>query len=132
MNDNGCIKWINKVWVRRLGSLLKHKSLLIWDMFKSHLCENIKATIKRCNGLTSIIQPLDVCLNKPFKDGLRQCWNEWMVSGGHTFTDVGNMHAASLTTICEWVVKSWKNMSVESVQKLFKKCGISNAIDDLL
>ena len=52
-----------------------------------------------------------------------------MVSGNHTFTAAGNMHAASLTTDCEWVVKLWDNISSESVQKLFKKCGISNAMD---
>ena len=27
-------------------------------------------------GLTSIVQPLDVCLNKPFKDHLRSKWSE--------------------------------------------------------
>ena len=137
MDDEGCIKWINEVWVRRPGGLLNHKSLLVWDMFKSHLCENVKATIKRFNtdiavipgGLTSIIQPLDVCLNKPFKDGLHKCWNEWMVSGDHTFTNAGNMRAASLTTVCEWVVKSWENINTESIQKSFKKCGISNAMN---
>ena len=137
MDDKGCIKWINKVCERCPGGLLNCKSLLVWDMFKSHLCENIKTTIKRINtdiavipsGLTSILQPLDVCLNKPFKDGLRKCWNEWMVSGDHTFTAAGNMCAASLTNVCEWVVKSWDNISIESVQKSFKKCGISNAMD---
>ena len=121
MDDKGCINWIKKIWERCPGGLLNRKSLLIWDMFKSHLCENVKATIKRINtdiavipgGLTSILQPLDVCLNKPYKDGLRKCWNEWMVSGDHTFTAAGNMCTASLTTVCAWVVKSWDNISIE-------------------
>ena len=137
MDNAGCIKWINKVWVCRLGGLSNRRSLLVLDMFKSHLCENVKAELKRINtdlavipsGLTSVLQPLDVCLNKPFKDGLRQCWNEWMVSGDHTFTNAGNMRGASLTTVCEWVIKSWQNISISSVQKSFKKCGISNAMD---
>ena len=112
--DQGCIKWINKVWEHRPGRLLNHKSLLVRDMFKSHLCENVKATIKKINtkiavipgGLTSTLQPLDACLNKPFKDSLCKCWNEWMVSGDHMFTAAGNMRAASLTNVCEWVVNS--------------------------
>ncbi|CAG8800623.1 14332_t:CDS:2, partial [Cetraspora pellucida] len=33
-------------------------------------------------GLTSMCQPLDVCINKPFKDKLRNYWHEWMVNGG--------------------------------------------------
>ena len=52
-----------------------------------------------------------------------------MVSGDYTFTDAGNMRAALLTTICERVVTSWENISIELVQKSFKKCGISNAMD---
>ena len=32
-------------------------------------------------GLTSVLQPLDVCLNKPFKDHQRKMWVEWMTSG---------------------------------------------------
>ena len=52
-----------------------------------------------------------------------------MVSGNHTFINAGNMRGASLTTVCGWVVKSWQNISIPSVQKSFKKCGISNAMD---
>src|SRR6218665_2361404 len=37
-------------------------------------------------GLTSVLQPLDVCLNKPFKDRLRKMWVEWMTSGLGTLT----------------------------------------------
>ena len=84
MDDEGCIKWINKVWVHRRSRVMKSKSLLDWDVLKSHLCEKVKAAVKRCNnditvipgGLTSVIHPLDVCLNKLFKNKLRQCWNE--------------------------------------------------------
>ena len=52
-----------------------------------------------------------------------------MVSGDHTFTSAGSMSVAPLTTLCEWVVKLWDNINIESVQKSFKKCGISNAMD---
>ena len=43
-------------------------------------------------------------------------------------------HARSLegtviATLCESVVKSWENISVEAVEKSLKKCSISNAMD---
>jgi len=52
------------------------------NSFKGHKTNSVK---KRCNeentdiaiipdGLTSVLQPLDVCLNKPFKDRLREKW----------------------------------------------------------
>ena len=37
-------------------------------------------------GLTSVLQPLDVVINKPFKDRLRQKWVELMLSDDKPFT----------------------------------------------
>ncbi|CAG8669115.1 9172_t:CDS:2, partial [Paraglomus brasilianum] len=44
-------------------------------------------------GLTSIVQPLDVCINKPFKDRLREKWNSWMSSDQFTYTKCGISNA---------------------------------------
>lgn len=137
MDDTGCIKWINNVWARRPGGLRKQRSLLVWDMFKSHLSDAVKKCAYRNNtdlavipgGLTSVVQPLDVCLNKPFKDNIRKCWNEWMVSGKQTSTPAGNMRAAPLSTVCEWVLKSWEQIATETIVRSFKKCSISNKLD---
>ena len=46
-----------------------------------------------------------------------------------TFTPAGNMRAALLTTVCEWVKDTWQNIPSEMVVRSFKKCGISNAMD---
>ena len=73
--------------------------------------------------------PLDVCLNKPFKDRLREKWMTWMMSGEKTFTPGGQLRAASLVTVCQWVKESWQELSKEMVERSFKKCGISNALD---
>ena len=55
---------------------------LVWDSFSAHLTDTVKqqlrenktATAVIPGGLTSLVQPLDVCLNKPFKDRLREKW----------------------------------------------------------
>ena len=41
-------------------------------MFRAH-----KTEVFIPGGLTSVLQPLDVCLNKPFKDRVRKMWSEW-------------------------------------------------------
>jgi len=48
----------------------------VWDMFRAHITDEVKAEVAKkktdmCvipGGLTSVLQPLDVCINKPFKD----------------------------------------------------------------
>ena len=76
--------WIEKVWHARIGGLGRTKSLLVYDLFttvydsfEAHMTNTVKASFKRENselavipgGLTSLLQSLDVSLNKPFKDG---------------------------------------------------------------
>ena len=53
----------------------------------------------------------------------------WMMSGEKTFTPSGQLRAASLVTVCQWVKESWQELSKEMVEHSFKKCGISNALD---
>ncbi|CAG8857274.1 11221_t:CDS:2, partial [Gigaspora margarita] len=50
-------------------------------------------------GLTSICQPLDAAINKPFKDNLRKEWHLWMAKGGCGTTKAGNLKRATLNTL---------------------------------
>ena len=100
-----------KVWRARPGGFANTQSLLVWDSFSAHLTDTVKqqlrenktATAVIPGGLTSLVQPLDVCLNKPFKDHLKEKWMTWMMSGEKTFTPGGQLRAASLVTVCQWV-----------------------------
>lgn len=137
MDESGVHLWIEKVWNVHLDFVRNKKRLLVWDMFRSHLTENVKKHLQRSNtatavipgGLTSVLQPLDVCLNKPFKDNIRSEWNKWMVAGEKSFTKGGNMRAPTLKVLCDFVIKSWDAIRVETVIKSFKKCGLSNSMD---
>ena len=63
---------MQEVWIKR--PVASKKSLLVWDSFKAHLTDKLKSQLKKGNseyavipgGLTSIVQPLDVCVNKQF------------------------------------------------------------------
>ena len=41
-DENGVKLWINNVLNRRPGGIRKERSLLVWDMFRSHITENSK------------------------------------------------------------------------------------------
>jgi hypothetical protein len=62
------------------------RSMLILDSFHGHTTEEMKKILKSRNtdqiiisgGLTSMLQPLDVCINRPFKAALKE---QYMIDG---------------------------------------------------
>lgn len=137
MEEKLVIDWIETVWNRRPGALLKKKHLLVLDSFKAHLTERVKEKLKGMKtvlavipgGLTSVLQPLDVSVNKPFKGNFRKLYTQWMCDGEHTYTPSGKLKRPPLTLILEWILKAWNAVKYETVVKSFKKCGISNHLD---
>ena len=127
--------WIDKVWRWQFGGL--RKSLLVYDAFKAHVTDRVKALFKRertdlaviPGGLTSILQPLDVSLNKPFKDGVRRQWMQWRAEGIYEFTATGRQKKASEELICSWISQAWNDIPAEMITSSFLKCGITNNLD---
>ena len=50
------------------------------------------------DGLTNILQTLDISINRSFKAKLRKFWEEWMFSGNHTFTKTGRQRRVDYVT----------------------------------
>ena len=131
--------WLQKVWSKRPGGLLKKPSLLVCSQFKSHVTESTKrlATKLKMNlavipgGVTSQLQPLDVPVNKPFKRFtlMHEEWAKWVEAPTHHVTPAERVKRPSISNVCEWVKNSWQRVKSETIVKSLKKCGISNALD---
>lgn len=135
--DQGLVQdWLRTVW-SKVGGLTRKKSMLVWDSFRAHLSAPIRSTLKSLNtepavipgGMTSMVQPLDVAINKPFKDRMRKKWQEWMLADQHTFTATGRIRKVELPQICQWIYEAWEDIPNELVKKSFRKCCITNAMD---
>ena len=83
--DRDLVKdWVDKVWDRGPGALRRQKAMLVLDSFRGHLNEDVKKKLQRGRtdtvvipgGVTSILQPLDISINKPFKESLRRFYGE--------------------------------------------------------
>jgi hypothetical protein len=115
------------------------RTLLIIDSFSAHedpkLLEEAKANnmdvVIIPGGCTSKVQPLDVCLNKPFKSILRSKWIEYVDSQVANNLNVTKLVAASKEMCCQWIQEGLRyfQKNEEMVKKSFLVCGISNALD---
>ena len=112
--------------------------MMVYDSFKGHLEDSVKKKFHDNGfdlavipgGLTSICQPLDVAINKPFKDNLRKEWHLWMANGGAGRTAAENLRHARLSDVCNWVKRSWENISPEIIIQSFKTCEISSPVNE--
>jgi len=121
----------------RRGGLERRRSLLVFDSFEAHVTDRVKRALECENtnlavipgGLTSILQPFDVSLNKPFKDGVRKRWMEWMANGIHEFTATGHQKKPLEELICSWIADAWREIPTDMFESSFLKCGITNRLD---
>ena len=134
MDESGVKEWIRQCLLRTPRN---EQSLLVWDSFRAHLTDDVKADLKRRKidvavipgGLTPVLQPLDKCLNKPFKDNVRRKYLAWMISGPFEYTPAGKKKAPSRNLVLRWVHEAWQEIPAEMAIKSFKTRGISNALD---
>lgn len=141
MCESIMFEWIEKVWQRRKGSFFDRKGLLIMDSMRSHLLDTVKSHFKKLStdlavipgGLTKILQPLDLSVNRSFKAEIRKRWENWMSEGLHSFTTTGKMRRASYEEVARWVDSSWKSIKKSTILSGFKEAGIisENPVEEI-
>ena len=73
------LEWLKIVWGRRPRAFLNQPSMLVLHTFNKHLIDSVKNQLHKKKtelvvipgGMTSVLQPMDVSINKPFKDRMR-------------------------------------------------------------
>ena len=113
--------------------------MLALDAFKGHLTDSMKNQLRKMKtelvvipgGMTSVLQPMDVSINKPFKDRLRQQYLTWIVDPGRELTETGKIKCAAPSEFVRWVSAAWKAIPESIIVRSFKKYCISNALDGL-
>jgi hypothetical protein len=79
--------------------------------------------------MTSVLQPMDVSINKSFKDRVRQQYLTWIADPARELTETGKNKRAAPSEVARWVLAAWKAIPESIIVKSLKKCCISNALD---
>ena len=131
------IDWINQVWKNYIFSLgFQFNSLLILDYASSHLKEEVQLSLINLDvecafipkGLTSILQPLDVSINKPMKDALKKKYTEYCIESNHNINN-----KVSRDKIMNWICEVWYDEEIITKQMIEKSLiitGISNYLNN--
>ena len=80
--------------------------------------------------MTSVLQPADVCWNKPFKAAMRDKWLDWLTTGKTEFTKSGNRKQASYEMVVNWVSQCWRDIPDDLIRRSFVVCGIVERNDN--
>lgn len=126
-----CI-WDSAVWARDCSHVACW-SILVLDAFRGHCADVVKTRLVDKGtdfvivpgGMTSVFQPLDVCLNKPLKATVRSVAG-WPSLCPHT----DGRH--SKVRHCIAMPGGYRCMEIllaDMVRKSFRKCAISNTQD---
>ena len=126
--------WIKNVWCKEQS---EGRRMLVLDAFRCHRMPMVKDILSEDrtdlviipDGMTGQLQVMDVSCNRPFKQKMRQKWNEWMFSGVHSFTSSRNTKKPGLDLITQWIKEAWDSIDPSVIRKGFKKCCITNAMD---
>ena len=128
--------WLSTVYSEHAGGTPDERALLVVDSYRPHCSDASKALAAESNadvvivpaGCTSLIQPMDVSVNRPFKAKLQELWVEWFAS--HTDTTAhGNLRQPSRQQAIDWVSAAWDAVSSDTIASSFVLCGITAAAD---
>uniref|UniRef100_A0A3Q3DKQ0 M-phase phosphoprotein 8 n=1 Tax=Hippocampus comes TaxID=109280 RepID=A0A3Q3DKQ0_HIPCM len=139
MSESLMKEWLTECYSKRPGGFFhRKKALLIMDSMRAHITDSVKAAIKSTNsipavipgGTTKYLQPLDISVNRAFKVALRQEWETWLTAGEKSFTKTGHTRKASLTQVCQWILRAWSRVKTSTITNGFRKAGLLREEED--
>ena len=127
--------WINDQWKPACDGNM----LLVIDVHKAQKTPNISHRFKQSNtnvvyippGTTSLIQPLDVGFNAPFKAAVDRLATQHVQDNLDAYVQ-GSIPATDRRVLfTKWVAQAWEEVSSNkgAIVRSFRKCGISMPID---
>ena len=110
------------------------KSCFIADVHTAHITEMVRSALETCkttvvlvpSSCTSLVQPLDVVVNRVFKQTVDRLQNEHMQQNLEQYFNISFSASQRHVLIIDWVGATWAEVcqNKEMLKHAFEKCGI--------
>mgnify|MGYP005852193269 CR=1 FL=1 len=125
MDEVTMLDWVNNVWKPFTQRINGAPSLLLLDWAPAHMMSSVKSAIANCNtelefvpkGYTSKLQVLDVGVNKPFSDYIRQQVDDWQVR--NQFDTKPRRQDVS-----HWIKMAWMEITETTIKNTWRRIGL--------
>jgi DDE superfamily endonuclease len=127
MESKLVVDWIGKVYAP-WANLQEGPTILILDEFSGHMTREVRHAAAECGaflefipgGYTHVLQPMDIGLNKPFKNCIRDCYDDWLFDNDYNKTP-------QREDVSTWIKQAWEKVRYETIIKTWKKAGFEQA-----
>lgn len=126
MDEEPMAMWVEKVLKPHVEKApVNVVPLLLLDSYRCHMMASIVETIQELGvevqhipgGCTGLVQPVDVGINKPFKNRCRDRWESWMIADG-LLTNTTKPPTRAL--IAQWCDESLKEVTPQIVRNAWR------------
>jgi hypothetical protein len=119
MTKDSVTYWFSEIWEKEVLKEEKNNILLLLDGPQCHKnITNEQRIFYFPPNTTGKLQPMDISVNKPFKNNIRQQWEEW-ISSSSEITKSGYNQKPKKEMILKWVENSWNYITKETISNGF-------------
>ena len=131
-------EWISTEWANPFKNPIGQNSdgkILIPDVHLAQQTDSVKELLKKHNtslvnvppGCTSLVQVVDVLINKPLKDEVRSLFEDHLDKILDQYVDGKINQSQRRVLMTKWVGEAWPKVGKmkDSIIRSFKKCGLS-------
>jgi transposase-like protein len=121
MDEVGMLEWVERVW--KPIAQQHSRTLLLMDSFSAHLTTKVSRALAMVNteleiipgGYTSKLQPMDVGVNKPFKNYICNNYIDWMKDNGNA--------KPTREIVAKWISEAWDRLTPTICTNSFRGAG---------
>jgi DDE superfamily endonuclease len=124
---NVMLDYIDRVLTPFMHQHAGQRGLLLLDNFVCHMNEQVKAKLGSIcldllfipKGMTGLLQPLDISINRPFKLHLSSTYTDWLVSQIDLQNVLARRPKPTRLLIAQWILLSWHSINPHGIQRAF-------------